>query len=293
MSKFNILCGRAAMIGDTVSALPIASYYKRKYPDANIIWPIAKKCSQAAPIFLNHPDIDQVIIFDGQEGPESERDWNLVSSCKIVINPNPPHPDNLYPAEFSIYSETWRMAGLPMSEWDSLTPEQRRPKLVKWWNEEKPESFGKKIISYWPCAGYGVENKRNASKEWCQDLTNALIKEGYCVHQYGTPRDYSFDILEDYQNFRSFKQLSFLEQIKQSLTSDLMIGTDSGSALVTAAYQTQLQISLLTNHWPGIERNKTALASDSPKNFNFFGLDSADRIEIKEVVEKIKELTYG
>lgn len=282
---------RYQLIGDMVSALPLLHYCEKRYPGSFKSWGVAKKVSQSAPLFLNHPLINQLFIFDGTEGPESKRDFDFVQSHDIIFNGNPQHPDNVFPGSGTIYSETWRMAGLPIEEWNLLTEEERRPKLYKWWNEELPQERTRKVVAYWPGASYGREAKRHSSYQWYDTFLWELRKAGFIVWQFGHPNDHKPEYLENENSFMNYNSLPFFEQIKKTLTADLMIGTDSGSSLVVAAYQTLPQITLLTNHWPGIERNHMALAPDSLQNFNFFGLDSADRIEINEVVAKAKELT--
>lgn len=274
-----ILCGRSGMLGDTVSALPIATYFRKLYPTAHLIWPIGKKFAQGAPLYINQGIINEIFVLDGDEKPESKRDWDMVNSCGVIVNPTPDHPDNRYPNEFTIYSESWRMAGLSMDEWNKLSPEEQRPKLYKWWIEE-PKL--KKTIALWPCAGYGRENKRNPSEQWYRRLVSKLIIElGYKVLIFGHPNDFDLGDLEHN------RELSFFDQIKKSLRCDLVIGTDSGSGLIIGAYEMN-QITLLTDHW-GNTNNPYALAPNNVNNDNFFTSGGCDNIKIDEVVEKIKE----
>ena len=257
-----ILAGRCQLIGDQVAALPIASFFRRQYPNAKIIWPCAKKVSQAAPLYLMHPDIDQIYIYDGMEGPESKEDYIMHTRCDIVVNPNPQHPDNRYPREFNIYSETWRMAGLDIFIWNALPDEQKRPKLYKWWKDpELPRKNTSMIhVAYWPQAGYGKENKRNASYPWRVRLVEKLHEEGFIIHQFGSENDDPLPCVKH-------NSKSFLEQIQLSPTCDIIIGTDSGSALILGCYQPK-QISLLTDHW-GNPHNLRALEVDNPNNRSF------------------------
>lgn len=275
---------RYQLIGDMVAALPLLNYYEKKFPNSFKSWGIAKKVSQVAPCFLNHKLINQIFIFDGQEGPESERDFEFIKSHDLIIEGNPKHKDHFYPNQFNIYSEAWRMIELPIEEWNKLSFEEQCPRLDKWWNDEI--KVPSKTIAYFPCAGYGREHRRNASSKWCDNFIKRLVSEGYNVWQFGHPNDYTFDIPKS-ENFRSFKNLSFFEQIKLALSTDLIIGTDSGSALVIGAYQVP-QISLLTDHG-GHANNPMALSTNNPNNHSFFAEGSADNIIVDDVIEKIKE----
>lgn len=286
----NILCGRAQLIGDQVASLPIAGYFKRRYPNAKTIFPVAKKVSQVAPLYLMHPDIDQIYIFDGQEGPESKGDFNMIKSCDIIINPNPPHPDNRYPLEFNIYSESWRMAGLPIEEWNKLTEFERRPRLVKWFKPE-PRLYeeAQKTVALWGFASYGNrEPKRNPTVGWYEDLIELLHKSKIKVVRFGHPNDPDPANLypED-----SHTSLDFFTQIKMTLSTDLMLGTDSGSSLIIAGYEFP-QVTLLTDHW-GNTHNPLALAPNNPNNFNIFAPNGCNNIKVKEVFEKILEKLNG
>lgn len=287
-----ILCGRSGMLGDTLAALPVATFFRKKYPNAQIIWPIGKRFSQGAPLYLNHPDIDTVFIFDGDERPTSLRDWAMIKSCDIVINPTPEHPDNRYPRERNIYLETFLMAGLTIDNWNELAEDEKIPKLVKWWKPEPIKDKDFTSIAYWPQAGYGKENKRNASYEWRSKLVNGMAYKGCQVFQFGSLNDDPL-FLDKQGSFVPFIRhcmaLSFFEQIKLSLECDIVIGTDSGSALILGAYGCN-QISLLTDHW-GNPNNPMALSTNNPNNTTFFGVGSADNISIDEVIAEVTKIT--
>lgn len=289
-----IWCGRAQLIGDTIMALNVAVYVKKLHPDCHLIWPIARKCSQAAPLYLNHPCIDQVYICDGQEGPESERDLALMNSCSIRFNVNPNHPQgDIWPNLRDIYLETFLMAGLSEEQYATLTEEERRPRLEKWFNVEKTPGMktywckqlhrDPRTVALWPCAGYGRENKRNPSQEWYNELIKQLTLEGFTTYVFGHTNDFPLNCHGQYRD------RSFFDQIKMTLGCDLMIGTDSGSALVVGAYGHPM-ISLLTNHWPNHRTNLTAFATNNVNNTSFFGLDNADAISHDEVMKRVKEI---
>ena len=288
-----ILAGRSQLIGDQICALPIASYFKRLYPNAEIIWPIAKKVSQAAPLYMSHPDIDRIFIFDGQEAPESKRDLDFIKSCDLVINPNPPyHPDgNLWPNLRNIYEETWIMAGLSSETYKSLSDDQKLPKLNKWFNLPK-KIFDEKTIGIWAQANYAVgdASKRNPSKEYWIQLINKLILDGYKILQFGSERDW--ELIPDSSSFKRLNDLSFFEQIKHCLNTNLSIGTDSGSSLILAAYE-HSQITLLrTYQEDGHYENPFALGPLNKNNFSLASLTGRhDSIDQSLIISKIYEYT--
>lgn len=278
------MAGRSGMLGDTLCALPIAKYYKKQYPDAQIIWPIGKRFSQGAPLYLNHPDIDKIFIFDGNERQESKRDLDIVNSCDIVVDPTPEHPDNRYPREFNIYSETFRMGGLTIDQWNTLSIEEQIPKLYRWFKPEPRPSINSKCISLWGFASYGnKEQKRNPTKEWYLNLLNKLYQKNIDVIQFGHPND------PDLGCPIRFNDLDFFHQIRLSLSTDLYVGTDSGSSLIMAAYQNIPVLTVLSDHW-GHTNNPYALAPKGNDVHNFFAPGGCDNVSVDEIAEKIFEL---
>ncbi len=57
----NILIIKPSSLGDVVLALPALSALRRSFPDAKISWFIRP---EFAPLLKNHPDLDEVILFD-------------------------------------------------------------------------------------------------------------------------------------------------------------------------------------------------------------------------------------
>jgi len=278
--NFKIFGFRGSLIGDQIMTLPILNYLEDYFPNSYKYFQIARKCSQAAPLYFNHPLIDKLIISDCDEGM-GPKDKEIASHCNLVFDVMPNHPlEQDWPNYRNIYEETWVMAGLPIQEYHSLSPEKQRPKLVRWFNIDKREA---KSIAIWPCAGYGVENKRNPSRDWYNGLCQILKEEGYIIYQFGHPNDFKIDSHHD------MRHLSFMDQIKTSLGCGLAITTDSGSGLILGAYEMP-QISLLTNHFPNHTKNLTAFAPNNINNFNFVGRGLADNINIFDVVKQIKQI---
>lgn len=271
---------RGSLIGDGIMALPVLNHLRRLHPDCYIYWQVARQHAHAVPLYLNHPKIDQIVISDCDEGM-GPRDWDIAATCDVVFDVMPQHPfEHNWPQVRNIYEETWVMAGLPLADYHALPPDEQRPQLTKWFKVVKEPP---KTIALWPCAGYGVENKRNPSKEWYDELMTRLLQAGYTVKQFGHPRDFRVAATKD------MRDLPFFDQVKMTVGCDLVISTDSGSGLIFGAYG-QRQITLLVNHFPGHTRNLTAFAPNNPLNHNFVGVGSADRISQADVVAKVDEV---
>ena len=62
MNKVKIWGTSFSLIGDLIMSLPQLTYFKKKYPSSYIYFVIHKKIAYCAPLFLNHPLIDNIRI---------------------------------------------------------------------------------------------------------------------------------------------------------------------------------------------------------------------------------------
>lgn len=288
LSGVKIFGWRQSLIGDSITALPLLTWAEKKWPGSFKYWQIARKCSQAAPLYYNHPLINELAISDCDEGMGA-RDIAIAQSCHVRVNtmPSHPHGDLEWANRHDIYHETALMAGLDSEEYNSLEPHEKIPKLWKWFDTDRQKS----CVAIWPCAGYGAVQKhksRYPSFLWSSNLSLRLSQEGYKVYQFGHPNDYALEgsILPTAIDLR---HLSFFEQIKMTLGCDVMIGTDSGSSLVIGAYGLVPQVSLLTNHIPGHVKNFHAMATNSPLNTSLFS-ENIDDIDVERVIYFVKNI---
>jgi ADP-heptose:LPS heptosyltransferase len=262
---------RGSLLGDCIGALTVLNSIEQHHPGSFKYWQVAAKCSHIAPLFIGHPLIDRIVISDCPEGM-GPRDREIAATCDIVFNVMPEHPwEQDYPNHRDFYHETFIMSGLGDQDYFALPPEQRLPKLVKWFRSESRLTAASKIIAIWPQAGYGKEPKRSPGQVWYQALVDDLISRGYDIIQFGHPADFEL------AGVCRRTHIDFFQQVRETLSCDLVISTDSGSGLIFAAYE-HPQITLTAPHWPGHVRNLDALA---PKNRNghvFVGVGSADRI---------------
>ena len=279
--NFKIFGVRGSMLGDSIMALPVLNYLEKIYPNSYKYWSLAKKYSQLSQIYLNHPLIDKIQITDGDEGM-CPGDIRIANSCDLVINTMPNHTREDWFNHYNIYEETFMMAGFPLEEYRNLSPDQQRPKLEKWFNIEK---FSKKIAIF-PFAGYNRESKRSPSVLWYKELCSELSGLGYWIFHFG---HFNEPLLEYNYPYTNFTKLPLFDQIKMALGCDLVVGTDSGTALVIGAYE-HPQISLLTNHWPGHITNPMAFSTNNLTNKSFFAANGADNIKINDVINYIKSI---
>jgi len=288
-----LFMGRASMAGDNLSALVTARYVKKMDPAAKITWAIGKKCSSMAPLLLNHPDLEKIFITDGAEGLESERDFAESSSCDYRLNLNPQHPPgSIYPKSGNIYLESFLMAGFSLEQWESMSDEDKIPKLVKWWNPVKRPFGDKKTILFTGMPNFGKESNRWVSKKYLEELARKLINTGYAVIQSGGEQDERwFDGWEMsagfMSNYKRINERSFFEQIQIANEVDCIVGSDSGMSLILGAYGLP-QVGILPIHW-GNENNPSALSTNNPNNYSFYSIGGTDNIDMDLVLAKIEE----
>lgn len=272
---------RGSLIGDSVCALPVYACVRKVWPDAHTIWQVARKCSQAAPLFYNNPLITELTISDCKEGM-GPRDLALAATCHHVFDVTPQHPDgDVWPNLRGMVHETFRMSGLTDDDWKSLTVEEQRPHLTKWFETERRP----KTVALWPSARQGEKQKRVASRGWYEGLVARLVKEGYTVLHFGHPNDGEVLPLT-----RDCRHGAFMELIQASLGCDVIVGTDSGSLLALAAYEERPSISLITNHIPGHTLNPFALAPNNALNNVLFAAGDPDLISHDDVVAAVKDM---
>lgn len=299
VNNLKILGARSGMIGDTVMLVGILPYLKKKFPDCYITWVIAKNFSQSAPIYINHPLIDQIYICDGPNDNLSEEEQEKFKDYDIKINLTPQHPSGeSWYGKYTCVEETLRMAygdwaqkylGLNspdelLSDFkNTLSEQEQKPRLYKWWKDVKP--FERKTIGIWPCAGYNKAGlARNPSVNFYQDLIWELNKEGCAVAIFGHPND--FKLCSDY----NFVEKSFFEQIQISLETDLIIGTDSGSGWVCGAYGIP-QISLIRDGYPSGRPDFWPLAPENwaEKNIVLTSCGDWSSLSVEKVLERVEE----
>lgn len=287
--NFKILGVRQSLIGDCVVSLNVLNWLELKYPNSFKYWHLAKKCSQAADLFLNHPLINQIVITDCEEG-FGPKDIELANQCDIVFNTTPLHPLGEYwHSHRNMYEETWIMADIPLTEFHNLDKELQKPKLYKWFDIEK---LPKTAILH--CfAGYGHKNNRSCSQNWWEYMIVDLIKNDYDVIRLGhsnEPKFYSDAESEECDpcRFKDLRHLGFMDQVKLALGGSFFISSDTGFSLVMGAYNDIPQITLCTNWNIGHFQNFECLAPNNDKNITLFAEGSCSNIPREKILDIIQ-----
>jgi ADP-heptose:LPS heptosyltransferase len=268
---------RMSLIGDIVMSLPVLQKLCEVSDEPYVYFSIAQKCKQAAPLFENHPLIQEIKISDELEDI-GEEDKKIMSSCNIVLPVRPPPPRHRDWYNYrSLIEETTIMAGFKPEFTKGILP-------ILYVNREIPK-HKEKTVTIWPFAGYGKNPHRSPSKEWWEVLIKIFIANKIKVLHCGAEVE---PVLSGDENYKKITSLSFSEQIYQSLGTIGAIGTDSGSMWVIGAYHLIPQINLLTNCAPDHFQNSFALAPAGSKCHNIFAQNGCNNIKIEEVCEAIK-----
>ena len=297
-----------SLIGDLIVGLPQLTYFEKKYPGSYKYWGIHKKMSHAAPLFYNHPLIDRIKITDTWGG-FGEYDYKLASDCdittrdidherKTLLNAR---PEDYWYNRHDIIEQIARMSGISDIR-EVLTEEELRPKLYKWFDAdfdaiEKNEGYTKartssgkipnKSIVIWPFSGYNHWPSRSPSPHWWNVLVDTLINNGFTVFHCGWIEEPHVSNLDGYNRC---VDLSFFEQVKISLATNLAIGADSGSMWTLGAYSFPA-IHLMTNWRDGHVENFSAMNPFNVNGTSFFASPMTDGWNHQEVLERVWEIT--
>ncbi len=279
---------RSGLIGDMVTALPILNFLEKKYPNSYKYFSIFQNCSQAAPLFLNHPLIDKIKISDHAED-FGEDDEKILQSCKVRINTRPEvYDDGKWFHERGHVEESFLMAGFSKEEFDSLSEMEKRPFLSRWFQINPDENQ----IGIYPFAGYGKEMHRCPTPQWWRNTIDILIKEGYKIVHLGWHQEP--DVC-DHPNYTKLTHLSFFDQIKIAGSCKATISSDTGTSWIMGAYGFP-QVVISTYHFQqgGIKHSSNPMAF-FPVNYNdlmipLFDGGSCDNVPNEMVLKALKSL---
>ena len=287
---------RCAGLGDMVASLPLLTYMEKWHPGSYKYWSILKKCSQAAPMFMNHPLIDKIVISSEWENESSEF-IDLKNSCDVIVDDRSPH----YKRDWWANGENqidlhFKSAGI-FDHHDVLSEEELLPKLYKWWtnpsdvkgpNTGYSQRFTKlgdqsKRIAIVPFAHYGQHPGRYPGRDWWQVVVEMLIEEGYEVLHLGWINDPVIVgttrlVDEDY-----------FTQIKHALDTKLVISSDAGTAWYIAAFGHPM-ITVMTYWSPGHLENPMAYCPPNPNVTQLFDPTACERIHPTTVVDTAKAM---
>ena len=180
--------------GDSVCSLPAAHYIKKIFPNSYSVAVLDPKTKELAPLLINHPDIDRIYINEKEEGyTEKEKQWVSTFDFNLpllghYVPPSWNKTMSWVESNFRLRFQ-FQATGSPLSArgWDTLTEDEKKPKLEPWF---KVEHFDEKLIVIAPFVGYNLNDEmtrtRSPSLDWWFLVVEMLINMGFTVVQIGT-----------------------------------------------------------------------------------------------------------
>lgn len=306
MNEIKIWGTSFSLIGDLIMSLPQLTYFKKKYPSSYIYFVIHKKISYCAPLFFNHPLIDNIRI--SQEWSSfGDDDYYIASKCDILttsldnikmkINDRSHHDRDDWYNVRNCLIENSLMSGINDLE-SVLSKDELYPKLEMWFDpgyesiqkkgaytykkiENKNNQKLTKYISIWPFAAYGRSKDRSPTLKWWEKTIKTLIDKGFSIVHCGYINEP--DLHQISQNYKKITDLDFITQIKISLGTNFSIGTDSGSMWVLGAYS-HPSIHLMNSWADGHKDNLLAFEPLNKNSQTIFNEENCDKINIDELI---------
>jgi ADP-heptose:LPS heptosyltransferase len=276
------------LIGDLVMGLPALNYFEKLYPGSYKIWVIQKKVAYCAPLYLNHPLIDNIHITEEWNG-FSSRDVSIAMKCDVTCNLYSwQHSSPNWYNEKSVVEETAFIAGI--TDLSILTEEEKKPKLYRWFDPEMEESQDTysgspperkpmdTTVAIFPYSA-GKGDNRTPGFDWWFKYCGELYKIGVKTLQFGNPHLPKIAVNQC--------KLPFFNQMKAALCCDLAIGGSSGVMYVLAAYGHPC-IDINTNWLKNHNRNFMSIAPVGDEVHTIFKEGEVPPVE--EAIEKTKEL---
>jgi len=288
------------LIGDLIMGLPVLTYFEKKYPNSYKYWGIEKKCAFMSSLFLNHPLIDRIIISQDWDR-FSLKDNYIIDQCQFkCITEGWKHSDPEWYNYRNQVEETSRLAGI-FDLKEVLTEEEMKPKLIKWFDLGLQSSHAdtgsggyldsiddyKNVISIWPFStgDRGRQGMRCPSKEWWEIMVDILLNE-FRIWHFGLDSE---PILSQSRNYIKLTGLSFFDQIKVSLATEMAIATDSGPSWVLSAYDFPTLV-LMSNWMHNHKKNLQALLPLGDKVQMEFVENGCDNLKHKDVFDHCEQI---
>lgn len=282
-------------------ALPLLKFFEKKYPNSFKYWVIEQKVSQSAPLYFNQPLIDKIRITEawGNFGPSDEK---IMKTCDYIC---PRSVALRRPDWYNYYDQihaTAINAGINLDEFNEiLTEEEKIPQLHRWfpigklkanahgYSKSIKEIKSDKTIAIWPFAQYTISHqigKRSPSEKWWKNITAEFIKNGYNVRHFGYITEPK---LSDHEMYQHCVLMSFFDQIKYALDSEVCIGTDSGSMWVMSAYE-HPSICLMSNWISGHNKNFSSLNPIGKNTHHIFKEEGTEKITFTEIFDLMRKI---
>jgi hypothetical protein len=272
-----MLLGHHGLRGDLAINLPAIEYLHIKY-GCTIDMPIHKQFAEMAPLFLNHPSLNSIIITDEYEKFPNEIDQKILMERGYthITNPMKRHKQDDW---WNYMHQTSAVLFDYSDGIETLSPEQQQINLVKWF----PITENKKMIAFAPFAGfvYNKANDKMLTIEKAQAIVNYIISKGFEVLQLGASNEPSL------VNARLNINPSYFQSVQDMLGCRALIHTDTGMGWICSGYKHR-QLGLYGHRYYG----KANVKNIQPINPNgtYLDADLVNNIPNEEIFAAIDNL---
>lgn len=227
--------------GDLVINTVAARLFKKVLPNDTLIMNVNKRYIDLVPLFLNHPHIDGVHIWDGYDKfSEIDMKWKNSLRDGVIMNPMPPHSRNDWYLHYHQAEECCYQNGLLITD---LLNGDFSCHLNPWFDIP----HFSKHIAFAPFAGfYNKGNKKKLTTENAQKIANMIVDMGYVPLQIGGPDEPLLDGCE------LPLDKTFFGSVKYMLGCKALITTDTFTSWAASAYKFPT-LGLYSNEYYGKE----------------------------------------
>lgn len=272
--------------GDCVCSLVAARYIKKVFPNSYSVAVLDPRTRELSPLLINQPDIDRIYITQKQEGyTEEEKEWASIFDYNLPLFGHYVPP--IWSKTISWVEANFRLRfqfeprNSPLSgdSWNSLTEDEKSPKLKPWFEIERFD----KLVVLAPFVGYNLTDEvtriRSPSLDWWKLIVKMLLKMGFTIAQIGMPNS---PLICNDSNFHDKRNLSLLESVKLALGSDLFIGACGGMSFIINAYGHKT-ICTYTNWIKNAKPEILLPVNYKNKMISIYGKDNINSISLDEM----------
>lgn len=249
--------------GDLFMNLVACRIVKQLDPGSHLTFAINGNYRNAAPLFLDQPDIDQIHITHSPVGDfdDVDRQWIASRGFRHVFNPMQDHPDQRWFMHRCQPLEVAHMHGLEIP-----ADETGKLHLNRWFEPTRDLS---KTVALQAFAGsYDPSNKKQLSPKRAQEVVDLICARGYEVLQLGLRSEHRLDNV-------TFIDRDFFGMVKDILGCRALVTTDSGPAWAASCYD-HPTLGLYSHAYYGENR----VSAIQPLNPNAIYLNAANVNEI-------------
>jgi ADP-heptose:LPS heptosyltransferase len=205
--------------GDIVMNTVVARGFKEMYPNSHLTLGIYKEYADMAKLFLNHPYIDDVHVYDSYHDWPNDNDINFLKTSKF---------DKVYHGMPSHSRSDWYNHCKSQTEEACLMNNINPPKdlqciLSKWFD------INQEYNNYVCISPFSSANKKDLSIEKCNEIVNFINSLGYHVLQLSAYNQPKLDNC-------TYLKTDYFNSVVNMLSCKALITVNTGMSWTASAY---------------------------------------------------------